>query len=281
MGGGSPPCGGSRGVGPRGQRNSVNRRYRPRALYLWLALLTFLAVFAATAGARETLASRTQAVRQTVAATSPTTRAITVSAAWHDVQSVVSFGNNAGDPTTIVPSATINALASALHVAFNRAPVRLAPADTDWSAMTVPFHYIDDDLPGTGSTPVKIEITERQPLGPHVRLLSGRLPVATPVFPAPAASTGKAGDRYPAATVQVVMTRQTAAKLGLHAGSKFVIRGSELASTGTVTYVTILVTGIVAPVDPDSSFWGVDPGILAARLQAEGTPPTQYWPAAC
>ena len=35
----------------------MNRRYRPRALYLWLALLTFLAVFAATAGARETVAS--------------------------------------------------------------------------------------------------------------------------------------------------------------------------------------------------------------------------------
>ena len=60
----------------------MNRRYRPRAVYLWLALLTFLAVLAATAGARETLASRTQAVRQTVAATAPTTRTITVTAAW-------------------------------------------------------------------------------------------------------------------------------------------------------------------------------------------------------
>ena len=40
-----------------------------RGIYIWLALLTFFAVFAATAGAREALASRTQAVRQTVAAT--------------------------------------------------------------------------------------------------------------------------------------------------------------------------------------------------------------------
>ena len=31
----------------------MKRRHRPRALYLWLALLNFLAVFAATAGARE------------------------------------------------------------------------------------------------------------------------------------------------------------------------------------------------------------------------------------
>ncbi len=159
----------------------MNRRYRPRGLYIWLALLTFLAVFAATAGARETLASRTQAVRQTVAATVPTTRTITVSAAWHDVQSVISFLNHTGDPATVVPPTTIDAITGQLYTAFNHAPVSLTPADTDWSAMTVPFHYIDDDLPGTGSTPVKIEITERQPLGAHVRLLSGRLPVATPV----------------------------------------------------------------------------------------------------
>jgi putative ABC transport system permease protein len=249
----------------------VNRRYRPRGLYIWLALLTFLVVFAATAGARETLASRTQAVRQTVAATTATTRTITVTAAWHDVQSVISYVNNT-DPATVVPQATIDTITRQLYTGFNRTPVSLTPAGTDWSAMTVPFHYIEDDLPGTGSTPVKIEITERQPLDAHVRLLSGRLPVATPVS-APAAGTGKP----PAATVQGVMTSQTAARLGLHAGSEFMIRGTEVASTGKVTYVTIQVTGIVAPADPDSSFWGIDPGILAARFQAEGTPPTQFW----
>ena len=249
----------------------MNRRYRPRAVYLWLALLTFLAVFASTAGAREAVASRTQAVRQTVSATAPTTRTITVSAPWHDVQTVISFVNNTGDPTTIVPSATINAITASLHAAFNRAPVSLSPADADWSSMTVPFNPINDDLPGTGSTPVKIEITERQPLGPQLRLLSGRLPVATPV-PAP-------GDPHPAATLQVVMTRQTAARLGLRAGSAFTMAGSELASTGTVIQVTVLVTGIVAPVDPDSSFWGADPGVLAAHLQFQGSPPSPYFAA--
>ena len=257
----------------------MNRRYRPRAVYLWLALLTFVAVFSATAGARETIASRTKAVRQTVAATVPTARTITVSAAWHDVQSVISFVNNTGDPTTIVPPATIDAITSSLRAGFNRAPVSLTPANTDWSSITVPFNPINDDLPGTGRTRVKIEITERQPLGRQVRLLSGRLPVATPV-PAPAAGTGKAGDRHPAATLQVVMTRQTAATLGLHAGSEFVMPGSELASTGTVTQVTVLVTGIVVPVDPGSSFWGTDPGVLAANLQFQGSPPSPYWAAA-
>jgi putative ABC transport system permease protein len=256
----------------------VNRRYRPRAVYLWLALLTFCAVFAATAGARETLASRTQAVRQTVAATIPTIRTITVSAAWHDVQSVISMVNNTGDPTTIVPPATIDAITASLQADFNRAPVSLAPTGTDWSSLTVPFNLINDELPGTGGTPVKIEITERQPFGPQIRLLSGHLPVATPV-PTPAAGTGKPGGKQPTATLQVVMTRQTAATFGLHAGSEFVMPGSELAATGVVTPVTVVVTGIVVPVNPSSSFWGIDPGVLAADLQFQGSPQTPYWAA--
>jgi putative ABC transport system permease protein len=241
----------------------VSERYRPRGLYVWLALLAFCAVFAATAGARETLVSRTQAVRQTLAATTPTTRTITVSAAWYDVQGVLAYDNSANE-RTLIPPATIDAITGQLHAAFNRAPVSLTPAGTDWSSITTPLNLVNDDLPGTGGTPVKIEVTERQPFGPQVRLLSGRLPVAT---------------KGRAATLQVVMTRQTAATLGLHAGSAFVIPGAEQASTGTVTAVTVLVTGIVVPVDPDSSFWGTDPGVLAAHLQFQGTTQNPYWAA--
>ena len=253
----------------------MNRRYRPRGLYLWLALLTFLAVFAATAGARETLASRTQAARQTLADTAPTTRTITASAAWADVQRRLSF-ETASQELRSIPPATIDTITASLYAYFNRAPVSLTPASTDWSSMTVPFTGVDGDLPGTGGTPVKIEVTERQPFGPQMRLLSGRFPVATP---APPAGAGTPVAKRPAATLQVVMTRQTAATLGLRAGSAFVIPGSERASTGTVTPVTVLVTGIVVPVDPDSSFWGTDPGVLSAHLQFQGPAKSPYWAA--
>jgi putative ABC transport system permease protein len=249
----------------------VNRRYRPRGLYLWLALLTFCAVFAGTAGARETLASRTQALRQTMAATLPPARTITVSAAWTDVQRVLSYENSANELTS-VPPVTIGAITGSLHADFNHAPVSLTPAGTDWSSITVPFTRVNGTLPGTGSTPVKIEVTERQPFGPQLRLLSGRFPVAT----SPAAG-------QPGATLQVIMTKQTAATFGLHAGSTFVLPGDELASTGVVTPITVLVTGIVVPVDPASSFWGIDPGVLAADRQGSDRPgSTQppYWAAA-
>jgi putative ABC transport system permease protein len=278
-----------------------HRRYRSRGLYLWLALLTFCAVFAATAGARETLASRTQAARQAVAATLPLARTITVSAAANDVQGALANINDGNGPTTatsIVPPATIGAITSSLHADFNRAPVSLTPVTTDWSSMTTRLNPVNGTLPGTGGTPVKIELTERQPLGPQVRLLSGRLPTATPVpsavaapagtplpgatplpssttVPSAAAGTGKRGARQPTATVQVVMTRQTAATFGLHAGSQLVVPGPELASTGVVAPITVLVTGIVVPVDPASSFWGVDPDVLSPGIQ--GPAGGQYW----
>jgi putative ABC transport system permease protein len=256
----------------------VNRRYRPRRLYLWLALLTFLAVFAATAGARETLASATLAVRQTVASASPLTRTITVSANWNYVQTVLSNVSNAVALDDTVPPAMIDAITDQLHADFNRAPVSLTPAGTDWSSITTPLTLANGELPGTGGTPVKFEVTERQPLGPQVRLLSGHFPVATAVS-SPVAGPGEQGAKRPGATLQVVMTRQTAAALGLHAGSTFVIAGSEVASTGGVPAITVLVTGIVVPVDPSSSFWSIDPAVLAPDLQFQEAAQNPYWAA--
>ena len=261
----------------------MNRRYRPRGLYIWLALLTLCVVFAATAGAREALASRTQAVRQTLAATTPTTRTITVSAAWNDVQGALSsVDNNSGSLTSIVPPATIDGITGQLHDDFNHAPITLTPTGTDWSSITTRLYLVNEELPRTGGTPVKIELTERQPFGPQMRVVSGHLPTATPIpqavagtGPIPPAGAGKPGAKKQTATIQVAMTKQTAATFGLHAGSKFKITGPELATTGLATPITVLVTGIVVPLDPDSSFWNVDAGIVAADLQGPNTAP--YW----
>ena len=63
------------------------------------------------------------------------------------------------------------------------------------------------------------------------------------------------------------MSKQTAAKFGLHAGSKFEMTGPESAPTGQVVKVNVVVTGIVAPTDPTSNFWTADPTIVAPGLQ--------------
>ncbi len=265
-------------------------------------------MFASTAGAREALATRTQAVRQTIAANPPLSRTITVNSTWNSIQGALTSVNSVGPQEAVTPS-TISAIGGQLHANFNRGVVSLRPASADLSLMTTPLNMLPSTLPGTGGTPVKIEITERQPFSDQqLRLVKGRFPVATPapstntstgmpVVVQPGAkpiivnpSTGKpiagqSGDGTPASQlresapklpiIQVVMSKQTAAAFGLHVGSKFEMIGPERASTGQAAKVDILVTGIVAPVDPSSTFWTADPSILAPDLQGPVNGP--YW----
>jgi putative ABC transport system permease protein len=283
--------------------NSIFPGARPvRGIYISLALLTFFAVFVATVGAREALASRTQAIRQTIAANPALSRTIIVNSTWTDVQGALASAVLEGPPPTVTPS-TISGISGQLRRDFNQAPVSLGPASADLSLMTSGLNMLPSPstLPGTGGTPVKIEITERQPFPEQMRLVAGRYPVATPA-PSTATSGGmpvvvqpgakpivvnpstgkpiavKPGGKHKAPalpTLEVAMSTQTAAKFGLHAGAKFVMVGPESAQTGQKVQVTVLVTGIVAPTDPTSNFWSVDPTILAPGLQGPSAAP--YW----
>ena len=127
------------------------RRYRPSGLYLWLAAAHLLRGFRGHRRRRETLASRTQAVRQTLAATTPTIRTITVSAAGTTRKRFSRTITTPSRPRR-PPPATIDTITGQLHAAFNRAPVSLTPAGTDWSSMTTPLTPVNGDLPGTGGT---------------------------------------------------------------------------------------------------------------------------------
>ena len=254
------------------------RSFRVRAIYFALALLTFFAVFAATAGAREALATRTQAVRQTIAANPPTSRTIIVTSTWNDVQGALASTAPVGVPPT-VDANTIDSIGAELRTDFDRGPVTLSPPSDDLSLMTTGLSLVPADLPGTGQTPVKIEITERQPFPDQMRLVSGRYPAATPE-PSSATSAGQTGGNKKASPpkpiiIQVAMSTQTAARFRLHAGSKFVLTAPEQESTGKTAQITILVTAIVAPIDRASNFWSADPTIIAPGLQ--GPTDNPYW----
>jgi putative ABC transport system permease protein len=311
--GGRPPGDSPNGghlspIPPGGPRRRTRGPIRPiRGIYIWLALLTLFTVFASTAGAREALATRTQAVRQTIAANPPLSRTITVQSTWNAVQGALTSVNSFGPPPTVTP-AVVSEIGGELHADFNQGVVSLQPTSTDQSLITTPLNLLPNTLPGTGGTPVKIELTERQPFPDQMRLVSGRYPVATP---APPASTGNAmevithpgakpifvnpktgkpiaassGDGTAASqlrhsapklpVIQVVLSTQTAKTFGLHTGSTFEMVGPERATTGQAAKVTIQVSGIVAPIDPSSIFWTADPAILAPDLQGKVTGP--YW----
>ena len=220
-----------------------------------LALLACGAVFAATAGPREALASRTQALRQTIAATPPLAKVISVTTTWTGVSSQLrsgGFGNGGGGNLT---AAQVGEISSQLHDGLNHGVIRLAPASADWAALTSDPFSVSSSLPAVGATPVKLEIAYRQPFYQHVRLVAGRFPAS-------------AGPQL----LQVAITALTARQFGLRVGSKVLIAGA-----GSAGRLTLQVTGIVAPRDPAALFWTADPTIAAPELQNAGSlspPPT-------
>ena len=97
-----------------------------------LALLAFGAVFAATAGPREALASRTQALQQTIAATPPLARVISVTTTWTGVSSQLrsggfgnggGFGNSSGGGN--LTAAQVGEITGQLHDEFSHGVIRL------------------------------------------------------------------------------------------------------------------------------------------------------------
>jgi putative ABC transport system permease protein len=56
-----------------------------------------------------------------------------------------------------------------------------------------------------------------------------------------------------------------------------VMTGPESSATGQVVPITVVVAGIVAPTDPTSNFWTVDPTIVAPDLQQLGDNGPYYW----
>jgi putative ABC transport system permease protein len=218
-----------------------------------LALLTCGAVFAATAGPREALASRTQALRQTIAATPPITSTIQVTTTWAGVSSQLRSGGAPGGGN--LTAAQAGEITGQLHDGLNHGVIRLSPSSADWAALTSDPLAVSSSLPPVGATPVKLEVDYRQPFYPYVRLVAGRFPAT-------------AGPRL----FQVAVTSQTARQFGLRVGSTV-----QIADAGAAGRLTLEVTGIVAPRDPAALFWTADPTIAVPELQDAGLlspPPT-------
>jgi putative ABC transport system permease protein len=249
---------------PRGHRN-----WRPpRGITVWLALLTLLVVFAATAGVRETLATRTQALRQTIAATPLLSSTIQVASSWQSVVSALPSqqqGNLSEDTATEI--------GTELRRDLSQGVVRLAPAAADWVALTSRLNMLSSAPPGVHGATTEVEVAYRQPLRQHVRLLSGAFPAA-PVAKSGATQLDGGGGFYP--VIQVLVTQQTAARFGLKAGSLMRTAGPDLVQTGQPSTVTFQVSGIVAAQDPNSAFWSSDPAAVSPSLQYPRIGPP-YW----
>jgi putative ABC transport system permease protein len=230
---------------------------------LALAVLVFGCVLAATAGPREALNTRTQALRQTLATVLPLGKAITVSAPWSQFMDSV-YPRQAG-----LTDADMNDLGGQLNTDFGKGVVHLAPVSADWSSMTTGPENVPGELAGSGGAPVKMEVSCRLPYTGYLRVVVGSL--STPVAATP---RGTPAGFFPA--LNVAVSQQTAKQFHLRVGSAVPTVGPRLASTGTTPLVTLKVAAIVATSQPASSFWEADPALAAPELDKppQGSP---YW----
>ncbi|WP_329369302.1 ABC transporter permease [Streptomyces sp. NBC_00669] len=169
------------------------------------------------------------------------------------------YGTNPLDVTTL------DAVQSAVHSLLART-TPLAPHSAVYGARTGQASEVPDPgLPRPSSHPPTADLVAQADLGAHARLVAGRMPQ-----PPPAVSDGQ---RPP--PIDAAVTLRTARKLHLKVGQTVHPSGTNSKP------LTVHITGIVAPLDPTSSYWNEDPDLLGPVLGSQpgerGEEPKAYW----
>src|SRR4029077_11727116 len=221
-----------------------------------LALLVGACVFAALAGPAVSLRTRTQALSQTLATASPTTKSIQLDAAWEQFTSYLNTNQGfegVGVSTNLSP-AQLAATQREIGRGLARLPVPLGAGA--WSGLTTRLLPV---AAGAGprtftGTPPQLEFVYRNELPANAQLVAGSY------------SHGA----LPRGALGGAVTTQTAARFGLHPGSR-------LALSIPDGQVRIVITAIVRIRGAGSSFWPKDSTVGLPSLVVSIMPPIEYW----
>jgi len=216
---------------------------------LALALLVCGCVFAAMAGPALSLHARSQALHQTTARLAPTVKTVQIGVNWANFAgSLINFSGGNQNLTASQLARTAQEIKASL------AGMPLPLGAGAWYGLTAnPTKVTSGAAPSAvldGNQP-RLEVLYRNSLTSDASLVAGSY----------------AAGAEPAGTLAVAVTPQTAARFGLHAGSRVTI----VSSTGTIT---LAVTAIVRQRQAGSTFWTQDP--LASQPSLTGTTPP-YW----
>ena len=220
-----------------------------------LALLVCGCVFAAMAGPALGLHARSQALHQTTDKLAPTVKTVQVTANWTNfVDALVIFdGGNQNVPVADqnLTTSRLARINQEIKTSLAGLPLPLGPGS--WYGLTAePAAVATGAAPSAvvAGRPPKVEVLYRNSLTSDASLVAGSY------------SAG----REPAGTLAVAVTPQTAARFGLHPGSRMTL----ISPTGTIT---LAVTAIVRPQQGGSTFWTQDP--LASQPSLVGN--NSYW----
>ena len=238
-------------------RQSLNRAVGSVAgTTLALALLVAGCVFAAMAGPALSLHARSQALHQTTAKLAPTVKTVQIGANWSNFASaLLNFsGSNQNIPQSGQNLTTSQLARTAREITASLAAMRLPLGAGGWYGLTAnPAGVTSGEAPSAvlEGQPPKLEVLYRNSLTSDASLVAGSLAAGT----------------EPAGTLAVAVTPQTAARFGVHAGSRMTI----VSSTGIIT---LAVTAIVRQRQAGSTFWTQDPLASQPSLTAATKP---YW----
>ena len=220
-----------------------------------LALLVLGCVFVAVAGPRESLATQTQALRKTFADASPLASSVVASSNWNQFVPDIDPNFSTDPQNASVTSQQLGEVTSQLRGDLAADGVPPAPASADWTGLTtatVPLASGAEQGPAYLSRqPAMLEVLYREPFTRYTSLIAGHYP-----------GTGNGS------TIEVALSEPTAARLGVHPGSRLLL-------SGNADVVTLVVTGIIRPRLPHSTFWTSDP---VAAVPDHVAPRSQaYW----
>ena len=217
---------------------------------LALALLVCGCVFAALAGPALSLHTRSQALSQTLAGFPNTTKTVQAGGGWGDFTGSLAGGQqgqNLGSGT--LPQATA-------EIARGLAATPLPVAAGDWASLgTNPLRIqAGAAASAQAGTPPEMEVVYRAPFASHARLVAGAY----------------TSHKVPPGAVAVAASTQTAARFGLHPGSRLTL----LPPSGPVM---LFVTAIVRERDGGSTFWQQDTTVARPSLEQQSPQTPPYW----
>ncbi|WP_203186283.1 ABC transporter permease [Streptomyces pratensis] len=220
-----------------------------------LAVLVFLTAFLAAAFPRSVDAYETKALRHDITTASPGQSVLEVTTPPPPLGQAPSVREGAMRETAL--SSAYGALVDALPD-----PVRADVPNSSYGVHTTePLAADEAWLPRPDALPPRLTYAAPSALPGHSTLRSGRWPVARGTV---APETRE---------VEAAVTEETASELKMKPGSTIAV------PTGRGSPLTVRVTGIVAPLHPETGYWTVDPLFRAPSLVRDpGSPtPVFYW----
>ena len=222
---------------------------------LVLALLVCACVFAAMTGPAVSLRTRSQALRQTLAATSPLIKTVQVDAPWDEFTAYMNTSNpgylGLGQSANLTPGQLAETQRE-IGQGLARLPLPLAAGA--WTGLVTHLLTV---AAGAGprtftGTPPQLEMVYRNALSAHATLVAGSF----------------AHGALPSGALAGAVTTQMASRFGFHPGSRVVVT----IPTGPVK---VVITAIVRMRAPNSAFWTKDSTVGIPYLMHAGD--IQFW----